>query len=508
MIDRSGLTLTLWHAWQGVERVVLGHWVEAYTARHNDVRIETTFYPLNELGARFADATAAGLGPDCVVGPPEWLARWVLEGLARPLDDVLDTTTRGRVCQVTWDAVAWEGSVYAVPVLCTTLALYYDKGRLIEPPATFEAMLGAAAQSGLIFNTSVPWAVPYLHALGGSLMDESGDPALQGAVGECWLSGLVQAYHAEGVVLGHTGDAFMRSEAAMVVDGPWKLAPYRAALGDRLGVAVLPMFEGESAAPWVRTENVYISRAAGGETPAAVMHFLASVLSEPVQTEEALSVNLDAALGDNPLLAGFAAQVAQGVAFPNRPELEAYWVPVQRAIDAVTVRDADPTVELNAAARAIETRIAEIRANLPDSVYPTFAAATVRRSVMAEEPIFPFVLQGDVVFSAQDVHPEFGCSWQGIAGGMRSMDGEPLTRVVMVHVRGSGLNVFVVAGTAVDHGPGGWEVTVGEAAVSDTYHVTLMHTNGELLSETFRVRFPGDCASNLAKLDFVQVKPL
>ncbi|MBN1285463.1 MAG: extracellular solute-binding protein [Anaerolineae bacterium] len=503
-----GSTLTLWHAWQGEARAALDRWVQAYTA---GVRVETTYIPLNDLGARFAAATDAGTGPDCVIGPPEWLGRWALEGLVRPLGDVLDEAARRCAHRVAWDAVTFEGAVYAVPLVCSTLALYYDRARLPAPPATFEAMLQAAAAGGLVFDRGVQWAVGYLHALDGALMDARGSPALQSAAGAAWLARLAEMYRTPGVITDPTGSAFAGGRAAMAVDGPWRLAVYRAALGDRLGVALLPALGGKPAAPWVRAENAYISRAIGGDRPAAVMRFLSHILSSAGDmpgVTGALPVSLDAVPGGDALLAGFMAQAAQGVPFPNRPELEAYWAPVQRAIDAVVVHSADPAAALDEAAAAVQAQVAGIRANLPDSVYPSFAAPATRRSMVVEGPIFPFILQGEIKFEAQTAHPQLGCAWQGVAGTMRSMDGQPMTRVIMVHVRGSGLSVFVVAGTAEDHGPGGWEVTVGSEAAPDTYHVTLMHTNGELLSETFRVRFPGSCEGNLARLDFVQVKPL
>ncbi len=517
-------TLSLWHAWQGAARALLDQWVRSYMHKHTGVQVEVTFIPLGSLGTRFAEATTAGTGPDLVLGPTEWLGRWAAEGLIRRLDDILPQTLRTSAHPVAWDAVSVENRICAVPLTCSTLALYYNRRILPALPPSFNALKGAARAAaamgkvGLVFNMSLQWAASYLPTLGGALMDVHGDPAINDAAGRAWLARMAGVYRAEGVSTDYKGDAFVRGEAAMIVDGPWHMDAYRAALGASLGVAVLPPLDGRPAAPWVRTENAYVSAAIGGSKPALAMNFLMHVLGAAAPSGAALRagllpVDLDAVPPTDAALRVFAEQAAGGVPFPNRPEMEAYWAPMQNALYATVQGGMSTTDALKNATADIAARIAAIRANLPATVYPSFAPAEARfeslRSVaMPDEPIFPFVLQKEITYTSQSAHPRLGCRWQGIAGEMRSMDGQPMTRVIMVNVRGNGLNTFVVAGTATEHGPGGWEVFVGEDARADIYHVTLMHTNGELLSETFRVRFPGNCQGTLARLDFKQVKPL
>ncbi len=515
--------VTIWHAWQDEERAVLAQWASAYT-HYTGAEVSLVYVPPADLGARFAEGAASGTGPDAVFGPPEWLGRWALEGLIRPLDALLPEALRRRLLRVSREAAVFNGALYGVPLSGAVLALYYNRDKVPVPPESVVALLreaeraAAGGKTGLLLSSGLQWVVPYLYALGGALMDGQGSPAFNSAAGQAWLMQLAELSRAPGVALGHDGARFAQGEAAMVIDGPWRLDAFLSALGGRLGVAPLPALRGGIPLPWLRTENAYLSAAVSARQTADVLDFLAHVLDTPELAGAVARAGqiptVEGAVSVESPVGAFVQQAMQGMPFPNRPELEAYWAPVQGAIDAAMMQRGAPEALADALASAEEAvagRVAEIRANLPETVFPSFAPAaslSARSMAVSSEPIFPFVLQNPVTFTEQRTHPEFGCAWQGIAGEMRSIDGGPLTRIIMVHVRGSGLNTFVVAGTAPAYGAGGWEVFVGEDASPDTYHVTLMHTNGELLSETFRVRFPGNCQGNLARLDFRQVKPL
>jgi hypothetical protein len=358
----------------------------------------------------------------------------------------------------------------------------------------------------LIFDMSLQWTVGYLHALRGALMSASGDPTVNDQAGREWLSLLAEVQErsrgTNAIAIDYRNTQFCQGFAAMIVDGSWNLKTYRATLGNSLGAAPLPLVEGQRPAPWVRTENFYVNAAASQQRLETALDFLALVTSQNGQAVAAslaghVPINADTSLAD-PLLRTFLEQATGGAPFPNRPELEAYWAPMQNAIRTVTGEGVSPASALEAATAAITARIAEIRAAAQIPVAPLPAPT--------KEAVFPFGLQErTVTLVPQEVYPELGCTWQGIGGEVLGPDGEPVTGMI-VHVRGSDLDTFVVSGTAPAYGASGWETFVGEEVNSDVYFVQLMQTDGELASDVVRVRFSSSCQGNLALVNFVQLR--
>lgn len=122
------------------------------------------------------------------------------------------------------------------------------------------------------------------------------------------------------------------------------------------------------------------------------------------------------------------------------------------------------------------------------------------------EPPYAFILQGNqVTFVPQFVYPSQGCNWEGIAGQVLGLNGEPLSGL-LVHVWGSGIDTIVTSGTNPNYGQSGWEQFVDNRPNGNEYFVQLMHPDTRQLSDVIRVVFPNSCAGNLALVYFQQVK--
>ncbi len=122
------------------------------------------------------------------------------------------------------------------------------------------------------------------------------------------------------------------------------------------------------------------------------------------------------------------------------------------------------------------------------------------------EPPYAFILQNNqVTFVPQFVYPSQQCNWQGIAGQVFGLSGEPLTGL-LVHVYGSGIDTYVTSGTNANYGSSGWEQFVDNRPNGNEYFVQLVHPDTRQLSDVIRIAFPNSCAGNLALVYFQQVK--
>lgn len=119
---------------------------------------------------------------------------------------------------------------------------------------------------------------------------------------------------------------------------------------------------------------------------------------------------------------------------------------------------------------------------------------------------FPFELRDQQVLFTQNFSNQAGCAWQGVGGQVFDLNGQPLQQV-QVRITGNGLDSFVISGTNPLYGPAGFEQQVGQAIGAASYTVELRDLSGNVLSPPVTVTFPGDCAQNLALINFIQLRP-
>jgi hypothetical protein len=120
---------------------------------------------------------------------------------------------------------------------------------------------------------------------------------------------------------------------------------------------------------------------------------------------------------------------------------------------------------------------------------------------------FPFRLREDTVILTQNFANAAGCAWQGLGGQVFGIDGNPLPGL-QVHIFGDSVDFFVQAGTNTLYGPAGWEQPVDTVINTKTYFIELLSAQGTVVSDRIQVTFPGDCAQNLALVNFIQTRPL
>ncbi len=125
-------------------------------------------------------------------------------------------------------------------------------------------------------------------------------------------------------------------------------------------------------------------------------------------------------------------------------------------------------------------------------------------------PPFPFDLRNnEVVFTANFANTA-GCAWQGVAGQVFDMQGNPLLIGLRVHIYGGPDNFdrYVDTGSNSNYGPAGWEQPLGNTINTGIYYVQLESAGGTPVSQAVQVSFPGDCNQNLALVNFIQNRPL
>lgn len=143
-------------------------------------------------------------------------------------------------------------------------------------------------------------------------------------------------------------------------------------------------------------------------------------------------------------------------------------------------------------------------ATLPATAGPTATFTPLPAEQLRRDAPFPFLLSESGIIYVPNAG-EKGCNWLSIAGSVTDMAGQPVAGLG-VRVQGEGLDETVGTGGALNYGPGGFEMPLGEVPQAGAYTVQLLSVQGTPLSEAYAVATRAACDQNVAIISFVQVR--
>jgi len=332
-------TVTLWHSWSRADGDALAQILENFAAANPGITVQTLFVAYTDLPQAYADAVAAGGGPDLILAPAWWLRQLVEVGALWPLSDQLGAGESDQWMAAALDNLTIDGTLYGLPTNYELVGLYYNRSLVDEAalPATTDDLLALAdadpAQGiGLYLNFyHLYWGIP---AYGGALFDEGGQVVLDKTPGASqFLKWLLEFSKTPGSFVsldyGMLLDRFKKGEFAFFVDGPWSSVELRQALGDNLGVAPLPAGPAGPARPWLSGDGVFLNPVVDATQQQLALHLARHIANAPsgailAQTAGRLPAQQEAPVSD-PLLQGFAAQAETALSEPHSPAMSQVW---------------------------------------------------------------------------------------------------------------------------------------------------------------------------------------
>jgi len=358
--------LTLWHAYRGAERSTLENLLEEYSALDNGTKVIPRAIPYDGFNSKLEAAIPRGHGPDLFIAAHERLASWRSLGLVRqnpePLTDVPESVEQ---------ALFHDDAHHGVPLAFKTLALFYNRDQLKEPPRTTEALLAfarsekARSRFGLAYQATEPYFhAPWMHGFGGELLKD-------GAI-ELNTHGAIQALSfarsliTEGLIPEEPTAAlvtqlFNDGSVSLVINGPWFLGEIDPDIS--VGVAPLPLISaaGRHARPYLTVEAVQISASTDHAQAAWRLSTWLAERDQAIkralqgrQSVATLSAYTDPSVASDPILSAFKAQLEHALPMSTDPAMAASWEPLARAIRRVMRGAHSPEAALNAAQSEFE----------------------------------------------------------------------------------------------------------------------------------------------------------
>jgi len=340
--------LVLWHSWAGADGDALAQILTRLRTEAPNLGVETLYVSPNDLPQAYADAVAAGGGPDIAVTQNWWVGDLIDAGVLRPLNAYISADLPAEYWQAALSNFQRDGATWGLPATFETVSLFQNRAlaSAAQAPTTTDDLLALSSQVastvdggtstlgvGLYTNLyHTWWGFP---AYGASLFDANGKVILDQNGGAANFLTWMQALASSGGSFVDTDygmliDRFKKGEFAYFVDGPWAIPELRAALGENLNVVPLPAGPAGPAQPWANAEGVIISPVIG-EQQALNAWWLATRLTDAAAGSTFASVagrlpaNQRAALPEDPILRGFAAQAATAQPAPGQKEMDAVW---------------------------------------------------------------------------------------------------------------------------------------------------------------------------------------
>ena len=351
------------------------------------IEVKLVTKDFQQVSDDFITQVPTGKGPDLIVGPHDWLGKFVQNGVVAPIE-LGDKA--GQFQDSAIAAMTYEGNTYGVPYSIENIGLLRNTDIVSEPAATMDEVIANGKAAVAEGKAEFPFLVqmdpkqgdPYhLYPLQTSMgvpvfgTDESG--SYDASKLELGNPGGVE-FAEKLVAWGDTGERIFNSSitpdiakekfnagaSPYLLTGPWNV-PDAVDAGINLAVDPLPTAGDSPAQPFVGVNGFFIS--AKSQNALAANEFALNYLTtEAVQDSmfdaggrpPALTASFEKAASD-PIVAAFGEIGANGVPMPAIPEMEAVWADWGGTQLSLIKGEADPATAWPTMVSNIESKISK-----------------------------------------------------------------------------------------------------------------------------------------------------
>ncbi len=340
------------------------------------IKVELLKVPFSNLNNKFLIAAPAGLGPDILVGPHDWIGYLCVADLLAPFPQ--GTIDESRFVPVSLEAARFNNQVYMAPLCMECLALFRNTDLMPKRPETLDELIEEAQKiqkdsnnriKGFYFESKQCYfAAPFIMADGGYLLgkDKSGnynptDIGIdnEGAIlGAEFLRDLTQKYQliGEGATEDLSKSLFVEknpreNRAAVIIEGPWFLQGVKNS-GVHYAIDPFPLTaSGQRPKPLLGLQGLMLNKYSERSSEAAKliayltndenMTEMSKASGRPPVTKGALKMCAD----DADTMA-FAKVCEDGVPMPSHPAVAQLWDPLRQSLELIITGRVQPAPEL------------------------------------------------------------------------------------------------------------------------------------------------------------------
>ncbi len=376
----SGPTkLVIWHGWEGEYYKAIQQIFADYATKNN-VQIELLHVP--DVSNKAQLAVPSGQGPDIIAWVDDRIGDSALQKIIQPLDDygVNQEYLKSTFAPVAADAMIYRDKVYGIPESMEAITFIYNKKLIQEadlPKSTDDLIAMAKTYNQppdkylFVYNAKadIYAGAPWWQGAGVTLVGADGTTELASENGVA-AANLIKSFSEimpKELAYDEANTLFLEGKAAIIMNGPWVIADY-AAKGIDFGLAPIPVVSssGKPGAPFVGVKLLML--ATNAKNPQAAVDLMKHYGSAEVQAQLAkinkqVPANIQAQeqVKDDPIIAGFIAQSANGVPLPNTEFISAMWDPFNKTTEAIWTGAAAPDQAVKDGAALFDEKVADLK---------------------------------------------------------------------------------------------------------------------------------------------------
>ncbi|MGE4320668.1 MAG: extracellular solute-binding protein [Acholeplasmataceae bacterium] len=377
--------------------------IDAFNAQYPNIVVHFTHMGSVDSREKLKTFGPSGNGADVFQFPHDHLAAAYSEGLlyALPTDtqELIDSRAHQMGIDIATINENGVDTLYAVPMSIEAVTMYYNKALVSSVPGTLEEILTAGAtwnaatvasthadstdtrtnaEAGYYYlTTSSHWADSYFDqfifsSFGFRPFGANGDdPSAVGFESQAMQDALAfMVDDLKPVVTGGNdnvdgqGANFESGKIPYIIAGPWMNSTYTAALGDDLGISVLPSVDGAASKPYAGAIMAAVYKYAKNPSDAIkFVEFLNSDEAMAIQYEyktklPALKADLIAQIegvSDDQLLMTTAQQLENAIPMPTISAVQNYWGPAESLIKNVWINGVEIATAVSNAEQSYRT---------------------------------------------------------------------------------------------------------------------------------------------------------
>lgn len=369
--------IVIWHGWEGDYYKAIEQIFADYAAANN-VSIELLRVP--DLNNKVQVAVPSGQGPDIIAWVNDQIGKNALSQIIQPLNNfgVDEAYLNANFTPVAASAMVYEGQVWGIPESMEALTFIYNRDLISEDelPQTTDDLIAMAqtfdgADYLFVYNakSDAYFSAPWWQGAGVTLVTPEGETELASEAGVA-AGNLIKSFTEimpREIDYGVADTLFKEGKAAIIMNGPWSIADYQAA-GLNIGLATIPVVSssGQPGAPFVGVKMLMLAQNA--RSPEAAVELMKHYGSTEVQARLAevnkqvpANIAAQAQVADDPIIAGFINQAANGVPMPNSEFIDAMWDPIGKTVEAIWTGATAPEQAVQDGAALFEDKAADLR---------------------------------------------------------------------------------------------------------------------------------------------------
>lgn len=375
------VTITVWHGdAESVSKITQDLITSEFNKLYPYIEVKYELAP-EPFKDKLLVAIPMGTGPDLFEWNHDWLGTVEKAGLVQPIDDLITSNIQNKFVESAFEAGKYKGKTYTLPISAEAGALAYNKALLGSQVLPVDSdqlvtMMSSFKDQGYI-GISYPFAPflvsGYIHAFGGYLWDDVKGLGVNSAETKKamqWVLDTFKPYMTSDPSWDPQVAIFPEGKSPFAINGPWSVGAWTDAKID-FGVMPLPKISsiGKMPQPYIGLKSIYMTKNAKNRDAAFKFMVWATTSKERI-LQRATKLGYIPVLKEvmdlpevknNPIINGFASQVALGKPMASGPEMVAVWGPFQDALNLMFSGEKTVDKACDDAQAAIEKAISEMK---------------------------------------------------------------------------------------------------------------------------------------------------